>query len=139
MRRRLLGEEHPYVADSLNNLGLLYHAMGRYEQAEPYSGKALDMRRRLLGEEHPYVASSLNNLAYLYESMGRYEQAIAYYVEAIELAKRVLGEDHPNTQAMQNNYILMLLQAPSEEILRFFPEEAQANLLEMRRQYQEKQ
>jgi hypothetical protein len=30
-----LGERHPLVATSLNNLALLYHNQGRYEAAEP--------------------------------------------------------------------------------------------------------
>ena len=55
------------------------------------------------------------------------------------MAQKLLGANHPNTQTMMNNYILMLLQAPEEEILRIFPEEAHAQILERRRQYQEEQ
>ncbi|MBD2440459.1 tetratricopeptide repeat protein [Nostoc sp. FACHB-110] len=51
-----LGEEHPYVATSLNNLALLYNSQGRYSEAEPLLLQALEMRKRLLGEEHPDVA-----------------------------------------------------------------------------------
>jgi hypothetical protein len=32
MRKRLLGEEHPAVATSLNNLAGLYESQGRYER-----------------------------------------------------------------------------------------------------------
>ena len=35
IRRRVLGVDHPDTADSLNNLAGLYHAQGRYDEAEP--------------------------------------------------------------------------------------------------------
>ncbi|MGB3516243.1 MAG: tetratricopeptide repeat protein, partial [Elainellaceae cyanobacterium] len=73
--RSLLGEQHPDVAASLNNLAELYRAQGRYELAEPLYKQALQLRRSLLGEQHPHVATSLNNLAALYRAQGRYELA----------------------------------------------------------------
>jgi hypothetical protein len=35
LSKRLLGEDHPHVATSLNNLAGLYDSQGRYDQAEP--------------------------------------------------------------------------------------------------------
>jgi tetratricopeptide (TPR) repeat protein len=61
-----LGQEHPVVADNLNNLAFLYDSQGRYSEAEPLHVQALRLRQRILGEDHPDVASSLNNLATLY-------------------------------------------------------------------------
>ncbi|KAB8318276.1 tetratricopeptide repeat protein, partial [Tolypothrix campylonemoides VB511288] len=58
-----LGEEHPDVASSYNNLAELYRSQGRYTDAEPLHIKALELRQRLLGEEHPHVANSYSNLA----------------------------------------------------------------------------
>lgn len=61
--RTRLGEEHPDVATTLNNLANLYDSQGRYSEAEPLFPQALELRQRLLGKEHPDVAQSLNNLA----------------------------------------------------------------------------
>ncbi|MEH2392119.1 MAG: tetratricopeptide repeat protein, partial [Nostoc sp.] len=77
--KKRLGEEHPDVAQSLNNLALLYYSQGRYSEAEPIYIQALALRRKLLGEEHPDVAQSLNNLALLYYSQGRYSEAEPIY------------------------------------------------------------
>ncbi|MGB6301921.1 MAG: tetratricopeptide repeat protein, partial [Rivularia sp. (in: cyanobacteria)] len=35
IREKVLGEEHPDVAQSLNNLALLYYSQGNYSKAEP--------------------------------------------------------------------------------------------------------
>jgi tetratricopeptide (TPR) repeat protein len=101
--RERLGEEHPDVANSLNNLASLYGSQGKYEKAEPLSVQALELYKRLLGEEHPDVATSLNNLASLYHSQGKYEQAEPLYVKALELYKQLLGEEHPDVAISIDN------------------------------------
>ncbi|MEP0896887.1 MULTISPECIES: tetratricopeptide repeat protein [Leptolyngbya] len=98
-----LGESHPDVATSLNNLAGLYESQGRYEEAEPLLIQALELYRSLLGETHPDVASSLNNLAGLYYSQGRYEEAEPLYVQALELRRSLLGETHPDVASSLNN------------------------------------
>ena len=58
------------MATSLNNLAVLYHAQGKYAEAEPLYRRALGIREKALGPEHPDVATSLNNLAELYRPRG---------------------------------------------------------------------
>jgi hypothetical protein len=53
MRQRLLGDEHPNVATSLNNLALLYAHQEHFEKAVPLLEQAVQILRQLLGEEHP--------------------------------------------------------------------------------------
>ncbi|MFM6248613.1 MAG: tetratricopeptide repeat protein, partial [Dolichospermum sp.] len=55
-----LGENHPDVANSLNNLAALYYNQGRYTEAEPLYIRARSIREQQLGENHPDVATSLN-------------------------------------------------------------------------------
>nr|MDZ8101145.1 tetratricopeptide repeat protein [Nostoc sp. DedSLP01] len=101
--KKRLGEEHPSVATSLNNLAELYRSQGRYSEAEPLYIQALALRRKLLGEEHPDVAASLNNLAALYESQGRYSEAEPLYIQALALRRKLLGEEHPDVALSLNN------------------------------------
>ncbi|MEH2144038.1 tetratricopeptide repeat protein [Nostoc sp.] len=101
--KKRLGEEHPSVALSLNNLALLYQSQGKYSEAEPLLQQALALSRQLLGEEHPDVALSLNSLALLYDSQGRYSEAEPLYIQALDICKRQLGLDHPNTVTVRQN------------------------------------
>jgi tetratricopeptide (TPR) repeat protein/CHAT domain-containing protein len=70
IRGRLLGENHSKYATSVNNLALLYKAMGDYAKAEPLFRQASEILKRVLGEHHPRYAIILNNLAGLYRAMG---------------------------------------------------------------------
>ena len=63
MKRKLLGNEHPSVARSLNNLATMLNGQRKLKEAETIHREALAMQRKLLGNEHPDVATSLNNLA----------------------------------------------------------------------------
>jgi tetratricopeptide (TPR) repeat protein len=62
LRKRLLGEEHPHVATSLNNLAGLYYSQGRYSEAEPLYLQALEIAERSLGANHPNTVTIRNNL-----------------------------------------------------------------------------
>ncbi|MGC1393533.1 MAG: tetratricopeptide repeat protein [Coleofasciculaceae cyanobacterium] len=103
LRQRLLGDNHPLVAQSFNNLAALYKSQGRYTEAEPLHLQALELTQRLLGDNHPLVATSLNNLAYLYKSQGRYSEAEPLYLQALELSQRNLGDNHPDVAQSLNN------------------------------------
>ncbi|WP_226889576.1 tetratricopeptide repeat protein [Nostoc sp. MG11] len=105
--KKRFGDEHPSVADSLNNLAFLYDSQGRYIEAEPLYIEALAMRKRLLDDEHPDVADSLNNLAVLYNSQARYSEAEPLYIKALAMRKRLLGDEHPSVATSLNNLALL--------------------------------
>ena len=57
IRETKLGEDHPEVAASLNNLAVLYRNTGRYAEAEPLYQRSLKIRETKLGTDHPDVAT----------------------------------------------------------------------------------
>jgi tetratricopeptide (TPR) repeat protein len=77
--KKELGLEHPDVAQTLNNLELLYCHMGAYGKALPLYQRALDIREKVLGPQHPNVTIIQSNLARLYEDMGDYVKALTFY------------------------------------------------------------
>ncbi|MEM1256433.1 MAG: tetratricopeptide repeat protein [Cyanobacteria bacterium P01_H01_bin.21] len=107
MRKRLLGDKHPDVAESLNNLAEAYHHQGRYSEAEPLYRDALMMRKRLLGDEHPDVTESLNNLGLFYYYQERYGEAEPLLQDALAMRKRLLGDEHPDVAQSFNNLALL--------------------------------
>ena len=91
-------QQQDALANSLNNLAVLYEYQGRYNDAEPLYLQSLDIRKRQLGDDHPSVATSLNNLALLYESQGKYSEAEDLAKQALVIYQNRLGNENPNTQ-----------------------------------------
>jgi CHAT domain-containing protein/Tfp pilus assembly protein PilF len=91
IRRRLLGDEHAFVIESLKQLGYLYKESGDYAKAKPIRMQLPDLCRKIKGEQHPDYANSLHNLASLYESLGDYPKAISLYEQAAVAWKNAYG------------------------------------------------
>jgi len=62
IRRKVLGEEHPVTAVSLNNLGGLLQDMGDLAGARSYLEQALAISRKVLGVDHPTTKIVQKNL-----------------------------------------------------------------------------
>ena len=60
--RPILADNHPDVANSLNNLAGLYKSQGRYTEAEPLYLQALAIAEQALGENHPTTVKIRENL-----------------------------------------------------------------------------
>lgn len=103
IREKVLGKEHPSVAQSLNNLASLYQNQGSYEKAEPLLVRSLAIREKVHGKEHPDVASSLNNLAALYYAQGSYQKAEPLYLRSLAIREKLLGKEHPDVATSLNN------------------------------------
>ncbi|XP_028515287.1 kinesin light chain [Exaiptasia diaphana] len=103
IREKTLGEDHPAVAATLNNLAVLYGKRGKYKDAEPLCKRALEIREKVLGKDHPDVAKQLNNLALLCQNQGKYDEVEQYYQRALEIYTTKLGPDDPNVAKTKNN------------------------------------
>ena len=105
---KALGTEHPYVAQSLNNLAVLYDTQGKYAEAEPLYKRALAIDQKALGPEHPEVATDLNNLAALYYTLGRYAEAEPLYQRGLAILEKALGAEHPHVAQSLENYAVLV-------------------------------
>jgi tetratricopeptide (TPR) repeat protein len=136
IRKRQLGNDHPDVALSLNNLAQLYFSQGRYNDAELLYLQSLDIRKRQLGNDHPDVAQSLNNLAQLYFSQENYLEAENLAQQALVIYQQKLGSEHPDTQnaalTVKSLHIMKLLQCNKNTLFAILQALAQqANLPEL--------
>jgi len=116
MRRKIYGEVHKEVAQSLNSIGCLKQDQGMYREAKEYLNMALEQRESLLGNSHPDVAMTLTcafvrngslrilttktsccfrNLGALYLCESNYPLATSAYHRALAIYKQAYGEEHP--------------------------------------------
>ena len=91
--------DHPDVAASYNNIGMVYRQQGKYEEALVQHTKSLDIGIRVLGHEHPSVAGSYNNIGAVYHRQGKYEEALVQYQKALQAFLAVYGQEHLDVAA----------------------------------------
>lgn len=85
------GVEPARTAATLNNLGEIASARHRYEDAERYTRRALELWELALGPQHPRVAVGLNNLAQSLRLQGRREEAEPLYARALAILEDAQG------------------------------------------------
>ena len=102
----ILGAEHTYTLDSLNNLGQVFRQQGNYYNAEAIQQRALETTRRVLGEDDPLTLVCIGNLALTYSGQGRWKEAEGLQVQVMEISKKTLGLNHPDTITSMANLAL---------------------------------
>lgn len=87
----------PNVAQTLNNLGTLYSAQNRIEEARRTFDDALTIYRRLARTNPniflPDVAHMLNNLGFLHRDQNQIEEAHQAFSEALTLYRELAGKN----------------------------------------------
>ncbi|KAL9024099.1 MAG: hypothetical protein Q9196_006760 [Gyalolechia fulgens] len=78
-------------------LSLVYHEVGRYQEALQLIERTVEAEKKTLGDEHPDTLSSIHNLVTVYTQVGRREEALPLSERLVEIRKRTLGDEHPNT------------------------------------------
>ena len=93
IRRQVHGNEHPDVANSLNDLAQVLQWECRLDEAEAMHRDALAIRRRLLGPSSLDVAQSLSNLGWtlFFQSAHNHPRREAALAEAEPLLRDALA------------------------------------------------
>ena len=91
------------LAATLNNLGNLYHDMGRNEDAVRVHERSLAIKENVNGPDHYFLSQSLSNLANVYMEMKRYDQAEPMHRRALAIKRRALEPNHPEIGVSEHN------------------------------------
>jgi len=118
-----LGDKHIETGTSCHELALLYHTEGRYDEAESYYTRALEIYKDALQEYdekspspgHPDTVATLSALACLYETLGRNDEAIQMYQRALAICLDQLTPQHVGAIAVQRNYSALLHEMGKED------------------------
>ena len=68
--RKALPPDHPRIATSLNNLGIVQSELREYGAARQSYQQVLAILRKALPPDHPEIADSLDNLGLVQRSCG---------------------------------------------------------------------
>jgi eukaryotic-like serine/threonine-protein kinase len=94
--RRVLGDDHPRVAQYLDNLAIVAQYMGDLEQAETLYRDALNRMESAYGERHPETAMTKGNYGLLLQREGRLTEAEPLLRDAVAIRLSLFGPDNYN-------------------------------------------
>ena len=97
--RRLYGEGHPTVGNTLGELSRYQRAAGDLDAAEASARDGLRIQRALYGDAHAYVANKMLDLALVLRERGALPEARRLAEDALAIQRATLGDDHPYTAA----------------------------------------
>ena len=93
IRRRALGDDHPDVAESLQEIGNAQFVTARYDDAIATYDRVRQMVERVYGKEHAQTARVLANLARTYAWQGKNDESVVLYRRALAILERVNGPE----------------------------------------------
>jgi len=109
-QRRLLGESHPDIANSMNALALYFHHVIRnHEEALNFHTQALTILQAQPDNTHDVeMAVTIVDIGNVYRILGSTEAAISKYTEALRIfqANRI-PETHPAVGAASRGMRLL--------------------------------
>ena len=103
IQQKVLGPDHPVIANSLNNLGYLLQEQGNLAEARSYYERALAIREKSPSSNDVDLARSLSNLGSLLQLQGDLAKARPYHERSLRIREEVLGPSHPETASSLNN------------------------------------
>ncbi len=102
IRQAKLPENHPDIAASYNDFGLIYSTTDALKAREYYE-KAFDIYKRVYGEKHPKIAIAYTNIAITYKAEKKYTEALVQLENASKIWEDIYGNEHPNTAFAYSN------------------------------------
>jgi tetratricopeptide (TPR) repeat protein len=121
IKRLIFGsDEHSSIADTLNNIGMIYETLGQYDLALSNYNESLRINRLIFGsDEHSSIADTLNNIGLIYYKLGQNDLALSNYNESLRINRLIFGSDEHSSitstlvkielvKYLKNQYLLLL-------------------------------
>jgi serine/threonine protein kinase/tetratricopeptide (TPR) repeat protein len=100
---RRLGGHELLRAWLLNDLGTVYSAEGKKDNAASAFQESVRLKEKALGVDHPDVGVSEGNLAITLAETGNYKGALDHVERAVDMMERGLGAAHPDVALQLEN------------------------------------
>ena len=111
IREKLLPPDNPEIAESLNDLGVLYQQKGELAQARPLLVRALAIREKALKPDDPLIVETLSNLAAVYRADNDYRNAGPLLQRVLSLNEQALGANHGEVATSLNSLAMLYMES----------------------------
>lgn len=89
-----ISPDDPRLANTLNDLGVLYGMQNRDVEAEPLFQRALAINEKAFGRHHLSVVLALQNLSVIYASQSKFSEAHAAARDSLGISLQLFGAYH---------------------------------------------
>ena len=103
---RLKLDDKKLLADSYNNLGVIYREKNDFPETAKYMNLALNLYIEEYGESHPFVGIVKNNLSKVTENQYHYDKTEQLLIDAHLVFEKAYGPSHYNTITSLTNLML---------------------------------
>jgi eukaryotic-like serine/threonine-protein kinase len=106
--RRVLGDDHPRVAERLNNLAIVAQNLGDLKLAETLFRDAIRRHERAYGDQHPDTGTVRGNYGLLLQREGRLAEAEPLLRNALDVQLKLSGPDNYNVAYARVSLAMLL-------------------------------
>ncbi len=85
IKKTNLGPRHTSVANTLNNMAIVFEAQGKLDKALETYEQALEIKNANQGPRHTSVGDTLNNMAGVFKAQGKLDKAFKTCEQALEI------------------------------------------------------
>ena len=103
LNEEILGENHPDLEISYNNISTIYKSLGDLKKALEYQEKSLKLTEEKSGEKDSDLARIYNNISTIYKDMRELQKALGYQEKALKLIEGLSDKKHPDLAQSYNN------------------------------------
>ena len=104
IRKECLPENHPDLAASYQNIGLVDLHLGKFEEALENFQRTLEIRKKSFPATHYEIGFIYNNLGSILFQMKKYAEARNYFEKALQIYKHnSFADDHREVVKLKEN------------------------------------
>ena len=93
----------PDLANTYNNIGLVYYYKGDLDEALKWHNKALHIEEQVLDSLNPTLADTYNNIGNVYQVKGNLDESLKWHNKALLIQEKVLSPLSPDLAGTYNN------------------------------------
>ena len=100
---KILRKEHPDVARTYDEIGIVHRMKGEYRKSLEYHHLSLGITLKIYGEKHANAALCYNSIGINYHDLGEKKKALEYYQKSLKIWQTIHGEEHQDVATCYNN------------------------------------
>jgi tetratricopeptide (TPR) repeat protein len=104
IRKTMLGDMHPEVAETYHNLGNCSAKQGDFDNALIYYEQSLIIKKMNYGDTES-TATTIQTIGMVNEEQGMLDNAFGYYQEALNIRMNKLGANHLECAFSLHRYV----------------------------------